>query len=91
LVHLRPREGGWHTVAHGAAAHRERRRRLRRPEEEEGGRQVGHGPEWPGGPNASWAGVERKKMKKVGWAARMTGPKWKTDFGFDFPNFISRI
>jgi hypothetical protein len=53
-------------VAHGAAAHRERRRRLRRPEEEEGGRRVGHGPEWPGGPNASWAGVERKKNEESG-------------------------
>jgi hypothetical protein len=32
-----------------------------------------------------------KTMKKVGWAARMTGLKWKIDFGFDFSNFISRI
>jgi hypothetical protein len=32
-----------------------------------------------------------KTMKKVGWAASMTGSKWKIGFGFDFPNFISRI
>jgi hypothetical protein len=34
------------------------------------------GPEWPGGPNATWAGAERKQRKKQRWAARMTGPKW---------------
>jgi hypothetical protein len=36
---------------------------------------VGHGPEWPGGPNASWAGAERKKNKEEsglgrGWAGK---------------------
>jgi hypothetical protein len=41
-------------VVHGAAA-------ARCPEEEDGGRRVGHGPEWPGGLNASWAGAERKQ------------------------------
>jgi hypothetical protein len=41
-------------------------RRLRCPEEEDGGRRVGHGPEWPGGPNASWAVAERKQWRK--WA-----------------------
>jgi hypothetical protein len=48
-------------VAHGVAVHRERRRWLGRPEEEDGGHRVGHGPEWSGGPNASWADMERKK------------------------------
>jgi hypothetical protein len=48
-------------AAHDPAARWERRRRLGRPEEEEGGCRVGHGPEWLGGPNASWAGVERKQ------------------------------
>jgi hypothetical protein len=47
----------------------------------------------PGGP---WAGVAgwaechlgrrgEKTKKKMEWAARMTGPKWKIGFGFDFP------
>jgi hypothetical protein len=31
------------------------------------------GPEWPGGPNATWVGAERKQKKR--WAARTTGPK----------------
>jgi hypothetical protein len=46
-----------------------------------------------GGP---WAGVagwaechlgqhEEKTKKRMEWAARMTGPKWKIGFGFDFP------
>jgi hypothetical protein len=47
-------------AVHGAVARQMRRRRLGRPEEEEGGHRVGHGPEWPGGPNASWASAERK-------------------------------
>jgi hypothetical protein len=39
----------------------------------EGGRRA------PSGPNATWAGAERKQRerKKMGWAARMTGPKSK--------------
>jgi hypothetical protein len=30
-----------------------------------------------------WSGEKTKKKMK--WAARMTGPKWKIGFGFDFP------
>jgi hypothetical protein len=77
--------GGWHTVAHGAAARRERRRRLGHPEEE-GWHRVGHGPEWPGGPNASWAGVERKQWIK--WA----GPQgWLRRNGKSASDFIFQI
>jgi hypothetical protein len=44
----------------GGAAARERATALGHcPEEEEGeGRRVGHGPERPGGPNATWASVD---------------------------------
>jgi hypothetical protein len=64
------RGGG--TQCHGSRP--DGRRRLERPREgDEGG--VGRArPEWPGGPNATWAGVERKQ-KKERWAARMIGPK----------------
>jgi hypothetical protein len=42
-----------------------------------GGRRLPGGPEWAGGPNATWAGAKRtKKNKKKRWAARTTGPKW---------------
>jgi hypothetical protein len=42
-----------------------------------GGRRLPGGSKWPGGPNATWAGAERKqKNKKKRWAARTTGPKW---------------
>jgi hypothetical protein len=54
FISIRPREGDTQRCM-------ARRRQLDRPEEEEGGHRVGHGPEWPGGPNASWAGVERKR------------------------------
>jgi hypothetical protein len=33
----------------------------------------------------------RENNEESGWATRMTGPKWKIGFGFDFPNFISGI
>jgi hypothetical protein len=57
-------EGRW-TVTHGAVA-RERAATLRHcPEKEEGeGRWVGHGLEWPGVPNATWAGAGRKQRRK---------------------------
>jgi hypothetical protein len=32
--------------------------------EEEEGHRVSHGSEWPGGPNATWAGAERKQRRK---------------------------
>jgi hypothetical protein len=32
-----------------------------------------------------WGRREEKTKKKMEWAARMTGPKWKIGFGFDFP------
>jgi hypothetical protein len=53
------------TATHGAAA-RERAVAPRHcPEKEEGeGRRVGHEPEWPGGPNATWAGTEGKQRRK---------------------------
>jgi hypothetical protein len=60
-VHLHPSVELRHMAAHGAVARWERRRQLGRPKEEEGGRRVGHGPEWPGGLNASWVGAERKQ------------------------------
>jgi hypothetical protein len=31
---------------------------------------VDHGPEWLGGPNATWDGVERKKKKKCGMGCK---------------------
>jgi hypothetical protein len=47
----------------------------------------------PGGPStgvARWAECHlgrrgEKTKKKMEWAARMTGPKWKIGFGFHFP------
>jgi hypothetical protein len=57
FISIRAREGD----TRRRMARRERRRRLGRPEEEEGGCRVGHGLEWSGGPNASWAGAERKQ------------------------------
>jgi hypothetical protein len=35
--------------------------------------------------------ARRENNKESGLAARMTGPKLKIGFGFDFSNFISRI
>jgi hypothetical protein len=64
---IRPlkRGEGRRTVAHGAAA-RERATALGHcPEKEEGeGHRVGHGPEWPSGPSATWVGAERKQRRK---------------------------
>jgi hypothetical protein len=53
FISIRAREGD--------TRRRMARRRLGRPEEEEGGCRVGHGPKWPSGPNASWAGAERRQ------------------------------
>jgi hypothetical protein len=49
-----------------SAAARERAAALGHcPEKEEGeGHRVGHGPKWPGWPNATWAGAERKQRRK---------------------------
>jgi hypothetical protein len=54
---VREGEGGWAVLRFISI----QMRRLGRPEEEEGGHRVGHGPEWPGGLNNSWAGAERKQ------------------------------
>jgi hypothetical protein len=64
-IHPLERGEGRRTAAHGAAA-RERAAALGHyPEKEEGGgHRVGHGPEWSGGPNATWASVERKQRRK---------------------------
>jgi hypothetical protein len=52
---------------------------------------VDDGLEWAGGPNATWAGAERKQRKKSGWAARMTGPNQGWAAEISFSNFESRI
>jgi hypothetical protein len=58
------RTGGWLTAASGAAGDR-------------GGTRLSGGLEWPGGPNATWAGAERKQKKKMGhkddWATMVLG------------------
>jgi hypothetical protein len=62
----------------GGARHDDSRpdgqRRLGRPREGDEGGAGRAGPEWPSGPNATWAAAERKQ-KKERWAARMTGTK----------------
>jgi hypothetical protein len=78
------------------------RRRMVRPRAGRGGggsgvvRKKKDGAGWAMGQSGRWAECllgrrGEKTMKKVGWAARITVPKWKIGFGFDFPNFISRI
>jgi hypothetical protein len=55
-----------------------------------GGRRLPGGPEWPGGPNATWAGAERKQKKEMGrmddWVEIVLGcaekKKRKKVFGF---------
>jgi hypothetical protein len=60
-----------------------------------GGRRLPGGLEWPGGPNATWAGAERKQKKEMGrkdeWAEMVFGcaEKKKKKFSdFDSRNNI---
>jgi hypothetical protein len=50
------------------------RQRLEHPREGDEGGAGRARPEWPGGPNATWAGAERKQ-KKERWVTRTIGPK----------------
>jgi hypothetical protein len=58
-----------------------------------GGRRLLGGPEWSGGPNATWAGTERKKESEMGrkddWAEMILGcAEKKKEKGFS--DFDSR-
>jgi hypothetical protein len=68
----RARRRARQAAAHGAAVPTGQVAVAQAEEEDDSRRWAG--PEWSGGPNATWAGVERKQ-KKERWAARTTGPK----------------
>jgi hypothetical protein len=67
------RKGKWRrrSLGRGGGARRDgsrpdRRRRLGRLREGDEGGADRAGPEWPGGPNATWASAERKQKKEMG-------------------------
>jgi hypothetical protein len=78
------RKGKWRRrgLGHGGGARCDGSRpdgrwRLRRPREGDEGGAGRAGPEWPGGPNATWAGAERRKKREMGrkddWAEMIFG------------------
>jgi hypothetical protein len=60
-----------------------------------GGRRLPGGPEWPGGPNANWAGAERKQKKEMGrkddWAEMVLGCAEKKKIKKSFQILIQGI
>jgi hypothetical protein len=72
----RARRRARQAAAHGAATPIGRVAATRAEEEDDSRRWAG--PEWPGGPNATWAGAERKQKKremgrKDDWAKMILG------------------